>query len=673
MGKFMRNGFLKLVFLLVLAMFATASSARMMGGGGGSRYMGRTDKTPNTFRLVDQTNIALATTVNSNLITVSGINTAIVASISGGEYSINGRAYTRSARYVYNGDRISVRLVSSAQYQTTTHARLNLNGVSDSFDITTITSSASSGGGSTTTNGFQLAPQAAGNARFRSEHFSGSGNCTWCHNNLKDDHGQNVSIETDWSATMMANAARDPFWKAKVRTELNRNPHLTDLINDKCSRCHAPMANFEAKKKHEKVAILADDNGFLNPNHPRHDQAMNGVSCTLCHQIQDSPKLGTLASFTGKYEIGDKRQIFGPFDNLFPYPMVMKTGYTPIYSMHIQESEICATCHNLKTPYVDEFGTVLSTTPESEFPEQMPYTEWLNSDYTATDSCQDCHMARANGVAISNKPMWLPERNKFAIHEFVGANKLILNMFNDNKQQLGVTSNNFADTIAATDTILKSAANIKLLKQNLRQGQLNFTLKINSKTGHKLPSAYPSRRVILHVTVTDAQNRVVFESGKINSDGSVQGVDADTDALAFEPHYELITSPQQVQVYEAIMGDSNDQVTYTLLRGMQYLKDNRLLPLGFNKVTVPDDVAVMGAAYQDNNFTGGSDRISYRINGLSSGSYKVRAELVYQTISFGFARDLFEDDSAEVNDFKKMYTESKHKSTLLTAIQFSVQ
>jgi hypothetical protein len=121
------------------------------------------------------------------------------------------------------------------------------------------------------------------------------------------------------------------------------------------------------------------------------------------------------------------------------------------------------------------------------------------------------------------------------------------------------------------------------------------------------------------------------------------------------------------------MGDSNDRVTYTLLRGMQYLKDNRLLPLGFNKVTVPDDVAVMGAAYQDNNFTGGSDRISYRINGLSSGSYKVRAELVYQTISFGFARDLFEDDSAEVNDFKKMYTESKHKSTLLTALQFSVQ
>jgi hypothetical protein len=41
---------------------------------------------------------------------------------------------------------------------------------------------------------------------------------------------------------MMANATRDPFWQAKVRSELNRTPELSQAINDKCSRCHAPMA-----------------------------------------------------------------------------------------------------------------------------------------------------------------------------------------------------------------------------------------------------------------------------------------------------------------------------------------------------------------------------------------------------------------------------------------------
>ena len=621
-----------------------------------------TDSTPDAFSFIDQLDVDLNTTLTSNVVTVAGINTAVAITINNGEYAINGGSYSSVAAEVVNGDTVSVRQVSSTAYQTTTNTILTIGGVSDTFSVTTLAE---------VTAEFQLPPQPVGDATFTSEHFSGSDNCTMCHNNLSDNQGNDVSIEKDWSATMMANSTRDPFWKAKVRTELNRNPHLADVINDKCSRCHAPMANFEAKKNNEPIEIL--DSGFLNASNSRHDDAMNGVSCTLCHQIQDSPKLGTLESFTGKYEIGNNKEIYGPYDNLFANPMVMNTGYTPAYSLHTKESEMCATCHNVKTPYVDENGVVLSTTLESEFPEQMPYSEWLHSDYAGTNSCQSCHMGRANGVPISNRPMWLEGRDNFAIHEFVGANKFMLTMLKENKQQLGVTSNNFDDIIAATDVMLQGSANIELLSQSFNQGQLDFSLKVNSQTGHKLPSAYPSRRVIVHVSVLDSQNNVVFESGKVNANGSVQGLDADFDALAFEPHYDVITSPEQVQVYEAIMGDSNNQVTYTLLRGMQYLKDNRLLPNGFDKTTAPDDVAVMGIAYNDNDFTGGSDQISYSLNGLAAGTYTVRTELVYQTIAYGFVRDLFDDNSAEVNDFKKMYNESTSKTSVLTALEFAVQ
>ncbi len=651
-----------ILFLCLVTISFNSTSSYAMGGW---HHWGDIDKTPDPFHFTDQTGVTPSTLITSNTITVSGINRATPVSISGGEYSINGNPYTNSNDYVYNGDEITVRLLSSAQNNTTSSAVLNINGISDSFDVTTSTGQSSSS--------FQLPPQDAGNSIFVSEHFSGSGNCSLCHNQLYDNQQQNVSIETDWSATMMANAAKDPFWKAKVRTELNRNPHLADVINDKCSRCHAPMANFEAKKHNESITILANDNGFLNANHARHDEAMDGVSCTLCHQIQDSPDLGTLDSFTGKYKIGNNRKIYGPYDNVFTRPMYMRTGYTPVFSQHIKESEICATCHNLKTPYVDEFGNILSDTPESEFPEQMPYSEWLHSSYPGTNSCQSCHMARTDGVSISSRPWWVQERNDFAIHEFVGANKFMLNMLNDNKQQLGVTSNNFNDILAATDNILQSSASIELVNQSFNQGQIDFTLKINSHTGHKLPSAYPSRRVIVHVTITDSQNNIVFESGKVHADGSIEGVDADTDALAYEPHYDLITSQDQVQVYEAIMGDNNSEVTYTLLRGMQYLKDNRLLPIGFDKTTAPDDVAVTGNAYSDNNFTGGSDQIRYQVAGLANDTYHVQVELVYQTIAFGFVRDLFNDTSAEVNDFKKMYEESTHKSSVLTTLQFNLQ
>ena len=197
-------------------------------------------------------------------------------------------------------------------------------------------------------------------------------------------------------------------------------------------------------------------------------------------------------------------------------------------------------------------------------------------------------------------------------------------------------------------------------------------MKVNSNTGHKLPSAYPSRRVILHVTVKDSQGTVVFESGKVNANGSVAGVAADADRATFEPHYDLINQPDQVQVYEAIMGNNQDQVTYTLLRGKTYLKDNRLLPLGFNKATASNDVKVAGDALDDGNFVGGSDQITYQITGLSGANYQVEAELVHQPIAYSFAQDLFNEVDGEVEDFKTMFNASNLKSSRITVNNFTV-
>jgi len=621
------------------------------------------DTTPDAFSFAAQSDVEPGTAITSNAITVTGINAPAPISITGGLYSVNNGNFVATAGTVNQNDSVRVRLLASQEHQVTTSATLTIGGVSASFQVTT---KANSNGA------FLLPPASPGNPAFTSEHFSGSNNCTLCHNGIKDQNNQDVSIETDWSSTMMANSARDPLWRAKVRSELNRNPHLANVINDKCTRCHAPMANFEARKKGEPLQIL--DGGFLSANHARHDEALNGVSCTLCHQIMNSPDLGTLSRFTGQYEINGTKTIYGPYTNPFANPMIMHTGYTPVYSEHIKSSKLCATCHNLKTPYVDQFGKVLSTTPESEFPEQMPYSEWEHSDFASVTprSCQQCHMSRTDGVKISTMPMMLSARNDFAIHEFVGGNKLMLDIFNNNKQQLGVLSSNFEETIQKTQAQLNKSATIETVAQTLANNTLDFSLKINARTGHKLPSAYPSRRVVLHVTVKDAQGNIVFESGKINANGSIQGVDADVDRTTFEPHYDLITSPEQVQVYEAIMGDTIGQVTYTLLRGAQYLKDNRLLPKGFNKATAPNDIKVVGAALTDANFIGGSDEIRYRISGLSGSAYTVEAELVYQPLAYSFAQDLFVEPDAEVQDFKTMFNASNQKTSRIVLHQFAV-
>jgi len=524
-------------------------------------------------------------------------------------------------------------------------------------------------------------------ANFTSVHFSGSGNCSMCHNGLYDASGKDVSIETDWSSAMMANSTRDPLWKAKLRSELNRNPLLAETIktiNNKCTRCHAPMANYEADFLGDYISAL-DDYGFLDPSNLHYDEAIDGVSCTLCHQVQDS-NLGTLAGFSGDYTIETytnpvDRSLFGQYPDVFAQPMRNNVQYTPAYSTHVHESKVCAVCHNLKTPYVDENGNKLSTTPESEFPEQMPYSEWEHSAYVDQQSCQDCHMPQTNGVTISSRPMWLSPRDNFAIHEFAGGNLMMLDILNNNRSSLGVTSNNFAETIAATSGLLQGAANIELAHGSLTNGQLDFALKINSFSGHKLPTGIPLRRIILNVKVKNKNGQIVFESGRINPDGSVEGLDSDIDSRRYESHYNLITSPDQVQVYETIMEDSSGAVTYTLLEAMKYAKDNRLIPQGFNKANAGSDIMVVGAAADDEDFGGdiansnydGSDKIRFQIAGMNAARYNVTAELVFQPLAYAVLKNLTQDTDAEITTFNTMFNASSQKSVVINTLQFEVK
>ena len=87
------------------------------------------------------------------------------------------------------------------------------------------------------------------------------------------------------------------------------------------------------------------------------------------------------------------------------------------------------------------------------------------------------------------------------------------------------------------------------------------------------------------------------------------------------------------------MKDVNGNVTYTLLRGASYIKDNRLPPEGFTS-TGPyyDSTRVEGMALQDPNFNGGTvaegsgiDTITYRISNLTGSLYTVNIKMLYQS------------------------------------------
>ncbi len=107
-------------------------------GGGGGGNNNKSDTAPNAYAFVDQVDIAVSTQIESNTVTIAGIDAAAEISIAGGEYSIDSGAYTNVAGTVDNGQTVQVRQTSSALFSTATDLILTIGGVSDVFTVTTV-------------------------------------------------------------------------------------------------------------------------------------------------------------------------------------------------------------------------------------------------------------------------------------------------------------------------------------------------------------------------------------------------------------------------------------------------------------------------------------------------------------------------------------------------------
>lgn len=532
---------------------------------------------------------------------------------------------------------------------------------------TTQTDDASSASASTPPAPAMVTPLA--DPAFTQGPFTGSAACAMCHDSIVDASNQDVSIVAAWTSTMMANATRDPLWRAKVESEIERNPEHAEIVEDKCTRCHAPMAHVLSRSDDSTLTLT---HGGVDAASPYYAAAQDGVSCTLCHQIQDRD-LGAAASFDGHFQIGDERAIFGPYQDPFTMPMQRMVDYTPQYGAQIARSELCATCHNVKTPIIDERGEVISDDPEQGFAEQAPYTEWKNSAFAQNQSCADCHMGRTDGVIISNRPPFLDTlRDRFALHGFAGANKLMLGMLDQHRDELGVRALEFTNIQARTDAMLAGAAKLELASSTWTDEALEVSVRVTSTTGHKLPTSFPSRRVVLHVQVFSDAGQVVFESGRVDDEGRVMGLDSESDRSVVEPHHDWIDSGSQAQIYESVMRDTQGAVTFTLLNGAGYIKDNRLLPRGADKVSLPMDIAVHGAAMDDSDFQAGQDIVHYRVKGLPRGNYRVKAALLYQTLGARFADDLFSAHGQTTAWFKQAYASAPYKTLQLTQLEASL-
>ena len=499
--------------------------------------------------------------------------------------------------------------------------------------------------------------------------FSGAGRCATCHTGtgtvLMED-GVDISPTTHWRSSMMGNSSKDPFWRAMVEEEVNTHPQFQEVIENTCTRCHAPIGNRQWRQDGDSTYTMAQLKSDPLSN--------DGVSCTVCHQVSDA-NYGSTSSYSGGYLITTERKIYGPYSNPFTSPMINTVNFTPVHSLTLGNSEHCATCHTLFTPTIDYNGQVAGM-----FPEQTPYIEWKNSRYQGEGiECQTCHMPVTNTpIDISSAPPFNTTlRSPYWKHIFAGGNRLMNTILRNNITPLQVSAHtsHFDTTRSYTEQMLHDKTVHLSLNTSFSPGFLNTEVKVENLTGHKLPTGIPFRRMWIHFKVVNDSNTTVFESGNWDANGEIAGLDS-----LYEPHHTLITQPDQVQIYEGILQDVHGDVTLNLLRSAGYKKDNRIPPQGFLTAhTSYDTVAIAGDAVNDPDFNRsgndegtGADVVLYRVPVQSGIGYTVQAEICYQPLTPRLVHHLSAYNTADIQQFLAMYDSVDHSPAILKRVVSSV-
>ena len=526
--------------------------------------------------------------------------------------------------------------------------------------------------------------------------FASSLRCAQCHANspaalaMRDSSGRAVAPYDLWQSTMMANSARDPFWRAAVAAEVARLPTLKSQIEYKCMTCHTPMAWTEARLNGEPLPTM----DLLDQDSDRAQIALDGVSCAMCHQIQVTG-LGSEQSFSGGFVVGNDKHVFGPHRSFYAAPMIDSSGgFEPRTGSHITDSALCATCHTLFVDSVDAQGQATG----QQFAEQTPYLEWRNSVFTTEApvgaepmSCQGCHVPTQDSdgqpiaTAVAHDLSGLdygefltPARTPYGRHLFIGGNTLIPAILRDNASRLrpSASAEAFDAHIERVRQQLQQRTAAITIESVTREDQhLAIDIRVENATGHKFPTAYPSRRTWIELQVRDRSDALVFASGRVDSQGRIlngSGAVHSFEAVdgPVEAHHGSIDNPDAVQIYEAALRDSTGKTTFSLMRAASYGKDNRLLPRGWRRDhTDVARIAPVGVE-GDADFGGGSDTTRYRVTApAEAGPHRIVARLHYQSISSRYANELFQVEAPAVAAFREMYIASNRNPELLATAE----
>jgi cytochrome P460 len=548
--------------------------------------------------------------------------------------------------------------------------------------------------------------------------FLTSSQCLGCHGasgeNMSLQYGAlgnkpiNLSEYTEWRASLMGLAGRDPIFHAQLESEKTLYPSQAGFFDNTCYRCHGVMGQRQIEAdtgkpfKHSMVYALPDE-----PDAKYGALARDGVSCTACHRIAKD-ELGTPATFTGKFKVDPPDVTNGPFEKPTELPMKNALGITPRESAHVKTSALCGSCHTVILPVFDKQGRQVKDKngKPKEFHEQMTYPEWQNSIYqnervpfdsAQARTCQDCHMSTKLGdlnlafrIAnieddtypftdgrAANKDIRLQVRDKYARHTLVALNQFGQMMFQQFPDILGIRTSDymFSDGTlglitaqrASTEMAQEQTAKVEVSSLQRDERSLEAKVRIENLAGHSFPSGVAFRRAFVTFEALDDKGNVVWASGRTNSVGAiVKGTtgevlptefffDPNSRKQVYQPHYQVLNDESQVQIYEEVIADTEGKITTSFVGLDQPLKNNRLLPKGWRsdgplaEFTGPHGDAEHDPDYDGKSGASGADNLIYRIplNERTRTIVAVRVTLNYQSIPPYYLKQRFAIEGQE--------------------------
>ena len=355
--------------------------------------------------------------------------------------------------------------------------------------------------------------------------------------------------------------------------------------------------------------------------------------------------------------------------------------------------------------------------------EQATYLEWLNSEYEndltpdnpRARTCQDCHMSKVlrdpeTGIDMavetriaaiqdatypdaenlaSHDDLHVRVRKEFSRHNFVGLNIFLVEMFRQFDDVLGVRKHDFMT--GSENDLRNSQANfLQVAKEQtadvevkavVKEGTFVADVLVSNKTGHRFPSGVGFRRAFLEFTLHEKQDeespRLIWASGRTNRVGVIVGANGKplpTEFFAdgpqsqqYQRHHEVISSPNQVQIYETLLQDHvTEEFTTSFVHGCDTIKDNRLLPRGwkknphpdlkgfFLKSTMPGPDAMRDQRFVDGS---GSDVTRYQFKlpeNVDPSRLVAKATLYYQAMPPYFLKAIF-DEAPEAESTKRLH------------------